>query len=73
MQTIVNLVSAGLGLAWVPESVRQFQRAGVIYRQVGGKMARQVPGCETTLVWAAVANPTVQRFVEFARRAAQGG
>jgi DNA-binding transcriptional LysR family regulator len=73
MQTIVNLVSAGLGLAWVPESVRQFQRAGVVYRQVGGKMARQVPGCETTLVWPSTANPTVQRFVEFARRAALDG
>jgi DNA-binding transcriptional LysR family regulator len=32
MQTIVNLVSAGLGVAWVPESVRQFQRPGVVYR-----------------------------------------
>jgi DNA-binding transcriptional LysR family regulator len=73
MQTIVNLVSAGLGLAWVPESVRQFQRAGVVYRQIGGKMARQVPGCETTLVWPSTANPTVQRFVEFARRAALDG
>jgi len=73
MQTIVNLVSAGLGLAWVPDSVRQFQRAGVVYRQVGGKPARQVPGCETTLVWPAMANPTVQRFVEFAKRAAQEG
>jgi DNA-binding transcriptional LysR family regulator len=70
MQTIVNLVSAGLGLAWVPDSVRQFQRTGIIYRQVGGKMARQVPVCETTLVWPSTANPTVQRFVEFAKRAA---
>jgi DNA-binding transcriptional LysR family regulator len=73
MQTIVNLVSAGLGLAWVPESVRQFQRAGVVYRPVGGKAARQVPGCETTLVWPAAASPTVQRFVEFAKRAALDG
>ena len=32
MQTIVNLVSGGLGVAWVPESVTQFQRAGVVYR-----------------------------------------
>ena len=37
MQTIVNLVSAGLGIAWVPESVRQFQRSGVVYREVGMK------------------------------------
>ena len=34
MQTIVNLVSAGLGIAWVPDSVRQFQRPGVVYRTV---------------------------------------
>ncbi|OYU42275.1 MAG: LysR family transcriptional regulator, partial [Burkholderiales bacterium PBB4] len=34
MQTIVNLVSAGLGLAWVPASVQEFQRSGVVYRQV---------------------------------------
>ena len=30
MQTIVNLVSAGLGLAWVPESMKQLQRPGVV-------------------------------------------
>ncbi len=34
MQTIVNLVSAGLGVAWVPHSVRQFQRPGVTYRDL---------------------------------------
>jgi DNA-binding transcriptional LysR family regulator len=67
MQTIVNLVSAGLGLAWVPDSVRQFQRPGVVYRQVPGKRAQEVPGCETTLVWPHPANPTRDRFVEFAR------
>jgi DNA-binding transcriptional LysR family regulator len=63
MQTIVNLVSAGLGLAWVPESVRQFQRSGVVYRQVGGKQAASVPGCETTLVWQQD-SPTLERFIE---------
>jgi DNA-binding transcriptional LysR family regulator len=69
MQTIVNLVSAGLGVAWVPDSVRQFQRAGVVYRQVGGKQAEQVPGCETSLAWPqAPANPTLDRFAEFARQ-----
>ncbi|MEO5672864.1 MAG: LysR family transcriptional regulator [Ramlibacter sp.] len=72
MQTIVNLVSAGLGLAWVPESVRQFQRPGVVYRQVTGKMARQVPNCETSLVWRDAANPTLDRFVEFARSRVAG-
>lgn len=67
MQTIVNLVSAGLGLAWVPDSVRQFQRPGVVYRQVTGKNAGVVPSCETSLAWPAAANPTLERFVEFAR------
>jgi DNA-binding transcriptional LysR family regulator len=67
MQTIVNLVSAGLGLAWVPDSVRQFQRPGVVYRQIGARKAQAVPACETTLVWAPTANPTLERFVEFAR------
>jgi DNA-binding transcriptional LysR family regulator len=63
MQTIVNLVAAGLGLAWVPESVRDFQRSGVVYRQLGGKQAASVPGCETTLVWRE-SSPVLERFVE---------
>lgn len=66
MQTIVNLVSAGLGLAWVPESVRQFQRSGVTYRQPGGKQASSVPECETTLVWREL-TPVLERFVEVVR------
>ena len=71
MQTIVNLVSAGLGLAWVPESVTQFQRPGVLYRSMTGSKAREVPGCETSLVWAAGAsNPVVERFVGFAEEEA---
>jgi len=56
MQTIVNLVSAGLGVAWVPDSVRQFQRSGVAYRQLTGKQGASVPSCETTLV--------LERFVQ---------
>lgn len=70
MQTIVNLVAAGLGLAWVPDSVREFQRSGVAYRLLGGKQAQRVPGCETSLVWpqAAPANPALERFLAFARQ-----
>jgi DNA-binding transcriptional LysR family regulator len=64
MQTIVNLVSAGLGLAWVPQSVREFQRSGVVYRQLGGRQAEAVPGCETSLVWRP-GLPVAQRFVDF--------
>lgn len=61
MQTIVNLVSAGLGVAWVPASVQQFQRSGVVYRKVQGA----VPGCETSLVWQR-SSPTLTRFMSFA-------
>jgi DNA-binding transcriptional LysR family regulator len=66
MQTIVNLVSAGLGVAWVPDSVRQFQRSGVVYRQLGGRQAAAVPGCETSLVWR-TATPALERFIEALR------
>ena len=60
MQTIVNLVSAGLGVAWVPASVQQFQRPGVVYRQIQGA----VPGCETSLVWQR-SSPALARFMAF--------
>jgi len=66
MQTIVNLVSGGLGVAWVPDSVRQFQRSGVVYRELGGRQGAGVPDCETTLVWRE-ASPVLQRFIAFVR------
>ena len=70
MQTIVNLVSAGLGVAWVPESVRQFQRPGVVYRPVHAPRGLVMPTCETSLVWrAAAVTPTLARLIEFASTA----
>lgn len=60
MQTLVNLVSAGLGVAWVPASMMQLQRAGVVYRPLAGTPLR----CDTSLVWAEPAGPAVQRFVQ---------
>jgi DNA-binding transcriptional LysR family regulator len=66
MQTIVNLVSAGLGIAWVPASVRQFQRAGVVYHEVSaprGRRRLRLPECETSLVWPADAGPTMLNFI----------
>lgn len=59
MQTLVNLVSAGMGLAWVPASVMQLQRPGVVYRPLVGAPLL----CETSLVWREPASPVVQRFV----------
>lgn len=63
MQTIVNLVSADLGVAWVPDSVRQFQRSGVVYKNVVGA---RVPACEVSLVWQLPANPSLALFAAFA-------
>jgi len=73
MQTIVNLVSAGLGLAWVPESVMQFRRPGVVYRTpdaIGGRGPQRpaVPLCETSMVWLeGEGHPALERFVDFVR------
>jgi len=64
MQTIVNLVSAGLGIAWVPDSVRQFQRSGVVYRSVRAGKGRLMPECETSLVWSR-RGPVLEKFLTF--------
>lgn len=80
MQTIVNLVWGGLGVAWVPESVMQFRRAGVVYRGAAefepeGRRRASValPSCETSLVWdAGTANPALARFIEFIGHGAAG-
>lgn len=76
MQTIVNLVWGGLGVAWVPESVMQFRRSGIVYRGAAEfepegrrRAATVLPSCETSLVWSGeTANPALARFVEFIRR-----
>jgi len=74
MQTIVNLVSAGLGVAWVPESVRQFQRPGVVYRPVRAPRDLVMPICETSLVWQPSAvTPALARLLDFAREAKAAG
>ena len=75
MQTIVNLVSGDIGVAWVPESVTQFRRAGVVYRRAAEfapaarrRSAPALPVCETSLVWPEGANnPALARFVAFVR------
>jgi DNA-binding transcriptional LysR family regulator len=67
MQTIVNLVSAGLGLAWVPDSVRRFQREGVVYRPVRSLAGQPAPRCETSLVWRGEPTPVLARFLAFVR------
>lgn len=69
MQTIVNLVAAGLGLAWVPRSVTRFERQGVVYRELA---RADVPRCETRLVWRREEpHPVLGRFVAFVQALAQ--
>ena len=67
MQTIVNLVSAGLGLALVPQAMRSLQRPGIVYRSLPASLADAAPRAETSLVWPPDAAPAVQRFVAFVR------
>lgn len=73
MQTIVNLVSAGLGMALVPRSVTRLRRAGVEYRPIPPAHARGAPRCETSLVWPEDAGPAVLRFVAHVRARPEAG
>ncbi|MFO1339340.1 MAG: LysR family transcriptional regulator [Burkholderiaceae bacterium] len=65
MQTIVNLVSAGLGLAWVPRSMTQLQRPGVAYRPLPRTRGGEAPRCETSLVWSDAGGAVASRFAAF--------
>ncbi len=67
MQTIVNLVSAGLGIALVPRSVTQLKRPGVLYRLLPNALIENAPQGETSLLWPADAAPAVLRFASFVR------
>lgn len=64
MQTIVSLVSAGMGVALVPQSLRNLRRTGVVYRP----LAEAVPAIETGLVWrSAEVSPVLAAFIEIVR------
>lgn len=64
MQTIISLVSAGLGLALVPASLRRLGREGVRYLDLQG----EAPILETGLVWRRTdSSPTLRGFLEVAR------
>lgn len=65
MQTIVGLVSAGMGIALVPQSVSNLQRPGVDYRQ----LQDQTPLVETGLAWRRDnVSPVLQAFLELLRK-----
>ncbi len=64
MQTIISLVSAGMGVALVPESLTSLQRPGVVYRRLRG---RRKAALEIGLAWRRD-NPSavLKRFVALA-------
>lgn len=64
MQTIVSLVSAGMGVALVPQSLRNLRRVGVIYCALRGAL----PIAETGLVWrTADVSPVLAGFIDVVR------
>lgn len=64
MQTIVSLVSAGMGVALVPQSLCHLQRTGVVYRPLRESDAL----IETGLLWrTAEVTPVLQGFLDTAR------
>jgi len=70
MQTIVSLVSAGLGVALVPASLRDMRRRGVVYRQ----LRQASPLLTILLAWrAASRSACLAQFVATARASVRGG
>jgi DNA-binding transcriptional LysR family regulator len=64
-QTIISLVSAGLGLAIVPESMQGLRRAGVTYRS----FREESPSVETVVAYKRDRiSPPVENFVNLARK-----
>jgi DNA-binding transcriptional LysR family regulator len=65
MQTIVSLVSAGMGMALVPQSVSNLMRPGVEYRA----LQDATPQVETGLAWRRDnTSPVLQGFLELLRK-----
>jgi DNA-binding transcriptional LysR family regulator len=68
MQTVIGLVSSGMGCALVPASVRNLKRPGVQYRTLRGTPALLEIG---VLKRATLKRPQVDNFIETLRRAAK--
>ncbi len=65
MQTIISLVSVGMGVALVPASLTNLGRAGVIYRPLKEKS----PLVTTGLAWKnSNSSPTLRAFLEVVAR-----
>lgn len=69
MQTIVSLVSAELGVALIPQSMKNLQRTGVAYKT----LRERSPLTEIHLAWRkADALPALKLFIELARHTGRG-
>lgn len=70
MQTIVSLVSAGMGMALVPQSVCNLMRPGVTYRA----LRDATPQVETGVAWRRDNSaPVLRGFLDLLRRSARAG
>jgi DNA-binding transcriptional LysR family regulator len=68
MQTIVSLVSAGMGFALVPQSVSNLMRTGVEYRA----LADATPQVDTVLAWRRDnPSPVLSGFLKLLRKNTQ--
>lgn len=68
MQTIIGLVAAGLGIAFVPASLQNFHRNGVIYRP----LQEQTPTTGLYLTWRQYdSSPVIGAFLSSARKTTQ--
>lgn len=65
MQTIIGLISANMGVALVPASLQNLQRAGVVYKPLQGV----TPHVEVAIAWSArTVSPILQQFLAVVRR-----
>ncbi|ABR91080.1 LysR substrate-binding domain-containing protein [Herminiimonas glaciei] len=65
MQTIIGLVSAGMGIALVPQSVSNLKRPGVDYKALADK----TPLVETGMAWRRDnTSPVLNAFLELLRK-----
>ena len=69
MQTIIGLVAAGLGIAFVPASLQNFHRSGVVYRPI----QKQTSKTGLYLTWRQHdSSPVVQAFLSLVRETTNG-
>jgi len=68
-QTIISLVSAGLGIGIVPASIRALKRKGVVYRD----FRERTPLARISAVWSTSrSSRAITNFVAMAKAAARG-